>query len=52
MDELYQEGQRSILNENEKETAASERSKGLKIDKKKLILYSEILKPKFDQELG
>lgn len=41
------EGERAILKHEEKKAAAEEKPK-FEIDKKKLILYSEILKPKFD----
>ncbi len=41
------EGERAIMKHEEKKVAAEEKPK-LEIDKKKLILYSEILKPKFD----
>ena len=41
------EGQRAI-HRDEKKKAQEDGQKKLEIDKKKLILYSEILKPKFD----
>ena len=41
------EGERAIVKHEEKKVAVEEKPK-LEIDKKKLILYSEILKPKFD----
>ena len=42
------EGQRAIHREEKHAVASELAPKKLEIDKKKLILYSEILKPKFD----
>lgn len=43
-----EEGTRAIRRESKIRTETVEEKKKLDIDKKKLILYSEILKPKFD----
>ncbi len=42
------EGQRAIHREADHPTVSEPAPEKLEIDKKKLILYSEILKPKFD----
>lgn len=47
-EEAVQEGQRAIVREKKPEKKDDPQPKKLEIDKKKLILYSEILKPKFD----
>ena len=49
-DERTNEGQRAIARERHQEVAADKKDPEpkLRIDKKNLILYSEILKPKFD----
>lgn len=38
-----------LLEDAPEKAAAEKRSPGLDIDKKKLIIYSEIMKPKFDE---
>lgn len=42
------EGQRAIHREEKEKKVQEEGPQKLEIDKKKLILYSEILKPKYD----
>ena len=51
MDEkLFEEGQRALKTEK-KQSSAKEKER-LEIDARKMIIYSELLKPKFDEGLN
>lgn len=49
MNEKFEEGIHSIR--KKKTDSTSEETDKFKIDKKKLVIYSEIMKPKFDDGL-
>ena len=49
MNEKFEEGVHSIR--KKKTDSTPEETDKLKIDKKKLVIYSEIMKPKFDDGL-
>lgn len=49
-EKLFEEGQRAIRKEHQ--TAREEKSGGLEVDARKMIIFSELLKPKFDEGLN
>lgn len=49
-EELFDEGQRAL--NAEKKDARKNDAKRLDIDVRKMIIYSELLKPKFDEDLN
>jgi len=49
-EELFDEGQRAL--NSEKKDARKNDAKRLDIDVRKMIIYSELLKPKFDEDLN
>lgn len=47
----FEEGQRALKGEH-KEKGREKSGNGLEIDARKMIIYSELLKPKFDEGLN
>ena len=51
MNEEYEEGVKAIVREGKKARQTPAKVEKIVIDKKKLVIYSELMKPKFDEDL-